>query len=568
MKKNIISFIIILLCLIVSCDAGSKTPSSGSTGSLISLSDLSEYRAEISNAKSIGIQTYSRGITKGDIVSRSVSRGERQEYLVVSDSYSDNNGNISPVKFTRVQKTDTPVEGRKDNVFADEKGKDGIISFFADSAFTYSVLYQDQVVLEGITDNGPMDQSSLEGVIEVAGLTPGHEYSVVYKGNGKEVTITQDDLNGMIDKVYVSGNYTFISFVGLNSKQRPSAESMSYGTDGISNYDKTGYSTSSTRKSFIIDNSTGLIYPITGFEIDRFEGGCIRTDDPHTVYDFRINENSDLEIFPVLNNDSISISHVMKDRYGNIFIGNDRINGYYPETKTYFYTLETNGDYTRYAKTEKNEVISIKRSASSNYEASIVQADGTTRKLTTEDTFTITDYMAPIAGYLVTPYKAEKGLLFLGTFNKDSWGNHENFTICNYMYVVDCVNNTQRSMAVNGQYFEGSSSILLKDYDIMLRYDGNHTLYAYYNVMQKLSESLGNYYYSSDIKSICEEITVNANCSLSDDRNSLLTYGPFGNTYYDIGVTVNASGSPEIKLFEVGTYQKPQLKIVFQPINR
>ena len=564
MRKIIFSLFIVLLLLVVSCDAGINS-SFGATGSLISVNDLTKYRAEISNAKSIGIQTYSRGITKGEEVSRSISRGQKQDYLVVSDSNKESDESISAVKFTRVEKTDTPVEGRKDNVVAERKG---VISFFSNSAFTYSILHEDQVILDGITDNGPMDSSALEGVIEIKGLTPGYEYSVVYKGNGKEITITQDDLNGMIDKVYVSGNYTFISFVSLNNKQRPSDDAMSYGIDGISNYDKQGYYTSSTRRSFIIDNSTGLIYLINGFEIDRFEGGCIRTNDPHAVYDFKINENSDLEIFPVLNNDSIQISHVMKDRYGNIFIGNDRISGYYPETNTYFYTLDTNGDYTRYAKTDKNEVVFLKLNESVKYEASIVLEKGNTRKLNSDDTFKIIDYMSPIAGYLETPYKAENGILFISTFNTDSWGNDENFTMGNNVYVVDCVNNIQKSVFIAGAYYEGSSSTLLKDYDIMLRYSGENILYAYYNITQKLIEAPGDGYSVSNIKEMCDEIVVNSNCSLSDDRNTLLTYGPFGNTYYEIGVELNDSGEPKVKLYKIGTYQKPQIKMVFQPINR
>lgn len=567
MRKTYISILLVtLLLFLFSCNGGVETPNSSSdTGSLISVNDLINYRAEISNAKSIGIKSYSRGITKGKDVSRSVSRGQKQDYLVVSDSERESDEYISAVKFTRVEKTDTTVEGRKDNVLAEKKG---VISFFSNSAFTYSILHEGQVILDGITDNGPMDSSPLEGVIEIEGLTPGYEYSVVYKGNGKEITITQDDLNGMIDKVYVSGNYTFISFVTLNNKQRPSDDNMSYGTDGISDYDKQGYYTSSTRKSFIIDNSTGLIYLINGFEIDRFEGGCIRTSDPHAVYDFKINENSDLEIFPVLNNDSIQISHVMKDRYGNIFIGNDRISGYYPETNTYFYTLDTNGDYTRYAKTDKNEVVFLNINESGNFEASIVLEKGNTRKINSDDTFKIIDYMSNIAGGLRTPYKVENGKIFIGTFNTDSWGHHENFTSSNYVCVVDCVNNTQKIVVISGAYYEGSSSTLLKDYDIMLRYSGENILYAYYNVTQKMIEAPENKFPVFDLKNICDEIVVNSNCSLSDDHNKLLTYGPFGNTYYEIGVEFNDSGEPKVKLYEVGTYQKPQIKMVFQPINR
>lgn len=145
----------------------------------------------------------------------------------------------------------------------------------------------------------------------------------------------------MIDKVYVSGNYTFISFVAIGRSERPSDDNLEYGPDGICTYDKTGYYTSSDRKSFTIDNSTGLIYPIIGFRIERLEGGCIRTEDEHTVYDFRINENGDMEIYPIISNDTINVHHVMKDKFGQVYVANDRINGYYESTNTLFYIVNS-----------------------------------------------------------------------------------------------------------------------------------------------------------------------------------------------------------------------------------
>ena len=48
----------------------------------------------------------------------------------------------------------------------------------------------------------------------IEGLEHGQSYSITYKGNRKEEVITQDDLNVMIDKVYVSGNYKRGQIVG------------------------------------------------------------------------------------------------------------------------------------------------------------------------------------------------------------------------------------------------------------------------------------------------------------------------------------------------------------------
>ena len=48
---------------------------------------------------------------------------------------------------------------------------------------------------------------------------------------------------------------------------------------------------------------------------------------------------------------------------------------------------------------------------------------------------------------------------------------------------------------------------------------------------------------------------------------SVLTYGVAGNTYYDI-VAEEIDGEIVIKQYVKGTYQKPQIKVVLQPLNR
>ena len=62
MKRTFaISLIVAVLLTFISCNNSLDGPA----GSLINLNDLKDYRAEISSAKSIGIKSLSRGITKG-----------------------------------------------------------------------------------------------------------------------------------------------------------------------------------------------------------------------------------------------------------------------------------------------------------------------------------------------------------------------------------------------------------------------------------------------------------------------------------------------------------------------
>ena len=550
--------IISILISFISCTNSSEVPT---TGSLISLNDLKEYRAEISSAKSIGIKSLSRGITKGEDVARTLSRGEHQNYLVTSDNQSNND--LTTVTFSRVSGKEH-TEGRKDNIIAEEKNSIGTISFFSNNGFTYSVLLNDVVVMEGITDNSPLDKSPLEGVIMVEGLEPGQSYSIAYEGNGKEEVITQDDLNGMIDKVYVSGNYTFISFVAIGRSERPSDDNLEYGPDGISTYDKTGYYSSSDRKSFIIDNSTGLIYPIVDFKIERLEGGCIRTDDEHTVYDFRINENGDMEIYPIINNDTIRIHHVMKDKYGQVYVANDRINGYYESTKTLFYIVNNSSMYVTYAKTSQNEVVEIKDDYSGL--AQKVGPNNTRVPITESDSFDIIDYVKGAGYYMDAPYKVVDGVMFFGSFREDTYSTAQMF---DWIYCVYLVNQVTKERV--DFYYEGNflSTDFVRDYDVVLSYKEKEGITVYYGVTKAMFDYITNEETPYPSKSsFCEKKELMENCSLSDDHNSVLKYGPFGNTYYDIVVERDKQGDVTVNFYQVGTYEKPQTKITLQPINR
>ena len=57
------------------------------------------------------------------------------------------------------------------------------------------------------------------------------------------------------------------------------------------------------------------------------------------------------------------------------------------------------------------------------------------------------------------------------------------------------------------------------------------------------------------------------NCSISDDKTSFLTYGVNGNTYYEV-VVENVNGQVQVNSYVSGTYERPQTKILLQPINK
>ena len=62
-------------------------------------------------------------------------------------------------------------------------------------------------------------------------------------------------------------------------------------------------------------------------------------------------------------------------------------------------------------------------------------------------------------------------------------------------------------------------------------------------------------------------IKILENCNISEDFTSFLTYGVAGNTYYDI-VAEEEDGETVINQYVKGTYQKPQIKVILQPLNK
>ena len=208
-------------------------------------------------------------------------------------------------------------------------------------------------------------------------------------------TLKQGDIPGNIDKIYVTDNYTFISYITVDIDKLRNAENLgvtnnsdgsktyygsitiqstsecsesmswsfssqsseiylnysynSYGTNressyysesvipraerndeqapgentGILVYDTYGYSNSKFRESFIIDNSTGLIYSVNDMSFGLKNGVPIEK----SMGPVGITSGSDgaLVIDQVVPNKNIYIGAVFKDKYNQYYIYNDSL---------------------------------------------------------------------------------------------------------------------------------------------------------------------------------------------------------------------------------------------------
>ncbi len=318
--------------------------------------DISGYVANISGANALGISKNAISSPQAKTVygntkisnicllsSNSSSKinndTESKNYLVMSSTKYDpnepeaNKTGLTKVTFTKIVTEDVTTEtiGSK-YVIANE----GTISIVATVGFSYTVYHDDTIVYDEVKDNDANDKNSQIGIILLDNLIDGIEYKVNYKGVGVETTITQDELNGEIDKLYVINGYTFISFVPEGQSQRPNDSNLIYDYDGVSTYDKNGYYSSTTRQSFVIDNTTGYVYNLKAFSVDDIKNGIIKSSGRY--YDMNVTDKRELSFTQIVKNETLRIYNIFKDKYGNKYVQNDYLNAYDAESKTVYYT--------------------------------------------------------------------------------------------------------------------------------------------------------------------------------------------------------------------------------------
>ena len=193
--------------------------------------DLAGYVANIGNATAIGISqkassavspaAYGRAKSGSMLLLHSAptpsqNNSESKNYIVMSTTdydantpETDENG-LTKVSFTKIITENVTTETTGTRYVIANKGR---IFISANEGFKYSVYYNDALVYNEIQDNDSNDKDDKIGIIVLDNLIEGVEYKVDYKGIGVTTTVTQDDIGGEIDKLYVLNGYTFISFV-------------------------------------------------------------------------------------------------------------------------------------------------------------------------------------------------------------------------------------------------------------------------------------------------------------------------------------------------------------------
>jgi hypothetical protein len=154
-------------------------------------------------------------------------------------------------------------------------------------------------------------------------------------------TVTQDEIPAQVNRLYVYNTYSFIQFVPDDtvtiSDTRPDDLGI-LDSNGYFKYDKQDYYNDDYHQSFVIENSTGNIYSLEDkVYIESIHNGLLKIKDSPYIWDCRIKDNDELEIFTLFQNTAINIGDYFKDKYGNNYICNDLLDTRDSTTNTIFY---------------------------------------------------------------------------------------------------------------------------------------------------------------------------------------------------------------------------------------
>jgi hypothetical protein len=154
-------------------------------------------------------------------------------------------------------------------------------------------------------------------------------------------TVTQDEIPAQVNRLYVYNTYTFIQFVPDDTANIPDIRPSNLGKqdkNGYYDYDKRDYYNDDYHQSFVIENKTGNIYSVEDkVHIETIHNGLLKVKDSDYVWDCRIKDNNELEIFTLFQNTTVEVYDYYKDKYSNNYIYNSGVDTIDPITKTIYF---------------------------------------------------------------------------------------------------------------------------------------------------------------------------------------------------------------------------------------
>lgn len=582
MKKRLISLIVVaVFCALLMPNLSACS---------IGVEDLAGYVASIENASAVGIGKMS--VTKSSVKARAsaqagvmavpvtldnVSAEQTKDYLLTATETEDGY-EYEKLSFTKIENSlFGEVKGEKEYVSAD-----GTLSFFANKGFKYTVLVDGEEVFSEIEDNFAEDENKKQGVITLSGLEEGKTYVVRHRGKGKEKVLTQDEMKAHISRVYVSGNFTFVVFVGKDGVDTKfySGNDVRFFESKNQNFGGRYNLEENHCRSFIIDNESGHVYSLDDTYIDSTYDGMVKaeySEGNRLLYDLSVNEKDELVFTPIITNKNIWVNSFFSDKYGRKYICADfGQNGeYYDEqTNSIFYTSGVYGE-NKYYKNSNGEAVKVENSTidimvnnewgtrSEEHQIEkffVIEKDNSKRELTDNDNFYFIKFNDTVPWVCAS---VENGWVK----RADSFSSKA--IIDFYNYILE----EKRYYAYNDAGLYHSVRYSINKYDTT---DYNSTLFDD-GILFTMRE--GNFSYCKDIwnclknKTEITYITILSNCeevSTDEDKNSKRVFakvGLNGEVYYTVKEAI-VGGERTYEAVEAGSYEGNATSFTLQPLNR
>ena len=341
----------VLLCTLLACSSTVRPEAEQphTPGAATFDVNLKGYVANLSGATAVGISQYGQNTLENDCESgvigylsasdtTSPTEGGSNYIVMKTEEYSPNapttnNTGLVRVSFSKIvtENITTEMTGMKTL-----RASGGKVILSVTEGFRYSLKKDGNVLIADVYDNDALDADKRKGFLCFDGLETNSAYEIEYVGIGEEITVTQETIAGEIDKLYVMGDYTFISYVPIGESERDNNENLAYDKDGVRIWDKSNYYSSAFRQNYVIHNPTGYVYSLDGYYIDHLVGGLVRIGDLY--YDLDVDNEGDLKMIPIVVNETILVKNVFKDKYGIKYVANEYLNTYDSATKTLYYT--------------------------------------------------------------------------------------------------------------------------------------------------------------------------------------------------------------------------------------
>ena len=451
----------------------------------------------------------------------------------------------------------------KENITIESRSEKGKISFFVNDGFKYTISLNDKIIIENMGDNDNNDVNKKQGVITLDNLEGDKTYLVKYHGKGKKKTLTQDQMKSKIIRVYVSGGFTFVTFMPKDK------ENEMFNFNRNSNRDIGGkyYLEEYHMRSFVIDNESGHVYSLDNININCTRDGMALAafdEKPSYLYDLSVNEKNELVFTPLITKENICISEFFEDKYGRKYVCAADI------SKTEIFDEEKNmlvykQDYSLeplYCQNSNDEAIKVEKTQQDYlFRFYVLDEEGQKRELNKNDNFYIyiCDYKK---------IKVENGWIKEVGYLDGIYISYDGGTSEFKFYNLDFTEsyNLENKLDTNGERIKPLESYALAQSKLNIDFfNENNLLYFKDNDLYCL-EDIWNFMSGKTTK---KEYKILGNCRVDfDEENNfrLTQTGINGDKYYNL-VKTKENGKVKYEVVEAGSYIATAEEIILQPLN-